>query len=156
MAQALGVASGLEDRQVAQKVGPLVSEGVVDGVAHPGLGGEVDDAFGPAGPHQGGEGLGLGDVQPVHDETGPALQGGGAGELQSRVVVVVEVVDAHDALAAIQQPFGHGPADEAGGAGDEDGVGFTHERAPGRGRAGSVLVVALPGPQCRRMRRARP
>ena len=44
-----------------------------------------------------------------------------AGALQGRVIVIVEVVEAEDAVAAALEGRGDVRADEAGGAGDEDG-----------------------------------
>ena len=40
--------------------------------------------------------------------------------LQRHVVVVVEIVEADDFVAALEQPLGDVEADEAGGAGDEE------------------------------------
>ena len=118
--EAVRMAAGLEHRQVAGEVGLLVGEGVVDRVAHARLGGEVHDPPRPLGPHQRAEALGVGDVEADHPEAGQGLEPGGPGGLQGRVVVVVEVVHPHDALAAAEQAFGHVHADEPGCAGDDD------------------------------------
>ena len=41
--------------------------------------------------------------------------------LEGRVVIIVEIVDADDLLAAVEQRHGDGRSDEAGDAGDEQG-----------------------------------
>jgi hypothetical protein len=114
------VARGFQDRQVAGQVGALVGERVVDRVAHAGLGGQVDDALGAAGADQLHHRRVVGDVQADHGEARPAVETGGAGGLEGRVVVVVEDVDADHRLAAVEQALGHVHADETRGAGDDD------------------------------------
>jgi len=88
-----------------------------------GLRGQVDDA-GDAGrlALQGGrERAALRQVQPLEAEARPGLQARQARLLQRRVVVGIQAVDAEHGLAARQQPFGHGSADESRHAGYQDG-----------------------------------
>ena len=49
------------------------------------------------------------------------LQPGKTGLLEGGVVIGVEVIQPHHPLAALEQRFSDGGADEAGGAGEEGG-----------------------------------
>ena len=98
----------------------LVGEGVLDGVADPGLGREMDDAVGPGVAHQPLHQGRVGDVGADHAEALTALEPGGPGMLQRHLIVVVEDVDADDLFAPVQQALGHVHADEAGCAGDQN------------------------------------
>ena len=62
----------------------------------------------------------IGEVGDDLGEAGAAFEAGEAGALEVDVVVVVEVVEADDFVAAVEQALGDVRADEAGGAGDED------------------------------------
>ena len=75
----------------------------------------------PVGQRQ--HGLAVGDVGLEEGETLVLAQRLQPGELQDRVVIVAEIVDADHRLAARQQGARDVAADEAGGAGDEDGHG---------------------------------
>ena len=114
------VPRGLQHRQMAGQVGPLIGEGVLQRISHPRLGGQVHDP-----PHarvrdQGAHLLVVGDVGAHHAKAVAPLEPRGAGRLQARVVIVVEDIDADHRLAPIQQAFGDVHADEAGRAGDQD------------------------------------
>ncbi len=85
-------------------IGPFVGERVLQRVADPGLGREVNDAPRPALAHQAFEGVGLGDVHAHQLEIRPLLERPDPGLLERRIVIGVEVVDADDLLAAVQQP----------------------------------------------------
>ena len=94
-------------------------------MAHAGLGGQMDDAVDvamPVGQRQ--HGFAVGNVGLEEGEALVLAQRLQAGELQDRVVVGAEIVDADHRLAARQQGAGDVAADEAGGAGDEDGHGI--------------------------------
>ena len=89
---------------------------------HTGLGGQMDDAVDvamPVGQRQ--HGLAVGNVGLEEGEALVLAQRLQPGELQDRVVVVAEIVDADDRLATRQQGAGDVAADETRGAGDEDG-----------------------------------
>ena len=120
----LVVAAGLDDVHkridVAAHVGPRVHQGI----AHAGLGGQVDDAvegvLGKAGVHGGL----VGQVGADEGELGPGfggqlLQLHQAGFLDGGVVVVVDHVKTHHLVTPLEQLGGNGVADEAGGAGDK-------------------------------------
>ena len=115
-----GVAAILEHVEESDDVGVDVGARVLERVAHARLGGEVDDALGRV----------LGEA-PVHQRAvlevaahlGEALVRLDAlepRELQRGVVVVVDVVDADDLVAAFEQPDRERRADEPGRAGDEN------------------------------------
>ena len=102
-----------------------VGERVLQGVAHPGLGGEVDHPVVGAGGEGGGDRFGGGDVAAVEAPVGAGLGGdaverGQPGFLERRVVIVVDHVEAGDRVAAAHQRRRDVEADEAGAAGDED------------------------------------
>ena len=102
---------------------------VGDGVAHPGLGGEIDDTVGL----ELGKNLlqrrQVGEVGFQPSVVGVRFQLRMAVALELHRVVVVEVVDSKDRMAVVQQTTGQMKADEAGGASDED---VFHKRRVGR------------------------
>ncbi len=102
------------------QVGPLVGEGVLQGVADPRLGRQMHHPPRAAVPHQGLEGVGVRHVHPLQPEARAIQQRLDPRLLQGRVVVGIEVVDPDDLLATVQQPQGHEPADEPRRAGDDD------------------------------------
>jgi hypothetical protein len=107
---------------VADQIGLDIGPRIFDRVAHPGLGAEVDDPV-EAGAVQcplerfvvrevrldRGKGLAV-----VAAELGIPVA------LQGDAVIIVEIVDSCDLVAAAQETVGDVMADEAGGAGDED------------------------------------
>lgn len=105
-----------EPSDVAVDVGARVLHSVPD----TGLSGEVHDVGERDDLEELLEEGGVVDVA-LDDEDAAALEEGLAGSLEGRVVVVVEVVEAEDAVAAAFQGGGDVSADETGGAGDEDG-----------------------------------
>ena len=119
MAHRRGVATRLEYGEVAGEVGALVGRRVLERVADAGLGGEVDHAvrLRRARGHDGG----VGDVAGGHLDAGLARKPGGPRALQGRVVVAVEVVQPEHAVAPGGERQADVVADEARGAGDEDG-----------------------------------
>ncbi|QHO50409.1 uncharacterized protein DS421_1g22270 [Arachis hypogaea] len=90
------------------------------GVPDAGLGGEVHDVAESDDIEELGEELGVVDVT-FDDEDAMCFEEGLACAFQGRVVIVVEVVEANDAVAAALEGYGDVRAYEAGGAGDEDG-----------------------------------
>jgi hypothetical protein len=69
------------------------------------------------------------DLEKVERAGRGALQFGQPVALERRIVISVEIVDADDTLAALQQPPRDMIADETRGAGDERGQG-THRDTP--------------------------
>ena len=114
------VPAGLEHVEEAGEVGLAVGLRVLDGVAHPGLGGQVDDAVEALAREKRVQPGTVGDVEPLEREARLRPQARQARFLQRRLVIGIEVVDAHDRVAARQQPLGDVHSDEAGGAGDQD------------------------------------
>ena len=126
------VPRGLEHAQMAGQIGLLVGKGVLNRIANSGLGGQVDNPLGAAVAHQGRQGLGVGDVHSDHAKIGAGFQPGRAGGLERRIVIGVEVVDADDGFASIQQALDGVHTDEAGGPCHNHGHGrFLEASGPG-------------------------
>ena len=113
------------------EVGADIGRGVLDAVAHAGLRPEVDDAVESVGVGQALQRVGVGEIDPLEAEplAEIARQPVDAGLLERGVVIVVEVVDPDDLLAAFEQGAAGRRTDETRGSGDEDG----HGRAIGAG-----------------------
>ena len=116
----LGGAAAFQDVQEADDVGVHVGARALEAVADAGLGGEIDHRIGLDLGEEGRDAVAVGEVDLRVAVAGLGLEVGQAGGLQRRVVVGVEVVEAHDLVAARQQPARQVEADEAGRAGDEN------------------------------------
>ena len=93
-------------------------------MTHAGLRGQMDDAIDVGMPlGQPENRFPVGDVGLEEDEALVLAQGLQARELQHRVVVVAEIVDAEDRFAPRQQCPRDVRTDEAGGTGDKNGHG---------------------------------
>ena len=125
--------AALQHVEEADQVGVNIGARVLDGVAHPGLGGEVHDDRGAELLEHGLQGAEVGDVGPHEGEpaarealrVGPAParhlgEHPQAVELDARVVVGVQVVQGHDARALPEEPPAQECAYESGGAGNEN------------------------------------
>jgi hypothetical protein len=124
----IGGRAGAEDAGGAFHIIVEVVEGLVDGFADIGEGGEVHDGVGAMGVHEGGHDAGVADVGV---DEGEAIGGERAEEVEGLGVPSEEVVDGEDIVPALQEELdGVGP-DVAGAAGDED----VHGRRVGK-RAG--------------------
>ena len=114
------VAASFEHVQESGHIARDIDMRVLGGVSHAGLRGEVHDGV-EAVP---GENLldcgAIGKIRAHELETGQFLQSGKARLFQADVVVVVEVVQADDRIAAFKQSPGAVVADETGGAGDQN------------------------------------
>ena len=119
-------AAALQNAEEADDVGIDIGLGRFQAVADARLGGEVDHPARPRGGEQGGDAVAVSQVQRMMVIGGVGLKLGQARLLQRRIVIGVEVVQADDALAPLQQTPGGVKADEAGGAGDQDGI--AHDR----------------------------
>jgi len=98
---------------------------VVQRVAHPRLGGQVDDPIKALALEQRPHGRRIGQIQPLKPETaGPvALVGHQARQaclFKADIVVIVEVVEPHHGIAAGKELFAGVIADESRGAGDKN------------------------------------
>lgn len=138
------VAAALEDIEEAGDVAVDVGVGVDEGVADAGLGGQVDDGAETVFGEEVGHAASIGKVEADEGEAGAALELGEAGVFEGGVVVVVEVVEADDGVAAVEQAGSGVEADEAGGAGDQDGGagGGRVVRRAGHGRSRGRWVPA--------------
>ena len=94
--------------------------------------------------------IGLGDVAPMEREAGFAGEQPQAVMLEPGIVVGVEVIEASDGLAAAEQGGCHVIADEAGGAGQQNGQGGapkarSYNAVSGRFRRVAPIEAALLG-----------
>ena len=114
------VPAALEDVGEADDIAVDVGVRVDQRVAHAGLRGQVHDAVELLLREQRRDALAVGHVHLHEAEVRVRRQARQPILLESRVVVVVEVVQAHDLVPARQQELRDVHADEAGRAGDED------------------------------------
>ena len=135
-------AARLEHVEEPDEVGVDVGARVLDGVAHPRLCGEVNDDAGAYPLEERLHRRLVGQIA-AHELEAPAGEAVGAGVvraparrlgehpqpvlLDAHVVVVVHVVEAHDARAGrLEQPFAEERANKTGGSGNEDHPVFMH------------------------------
>jgi hypothetical protein len=138
------VAAAFEQVGEADDVGLHVGVRILQRVAHAGLRGEVDDGIEVALLEQVLHHHAVGDVVLEEAEVGVGFQLFQPREFERRVVVVVEVVDADDLVAAGEQDLRDVHADKAGGTGNE----YFHAVSMGTGR-----ILTWPGrPHPLRMR----
>ncbi len=112
-------ATGLDDVREADQVAARVRAGVDERVADAGLRGEVQHAVEARVGEQPRDAVGVGDVELLEAEAGQRLELRQPVALQADVVVVVQVVDADDVVAAREQRLRGEEADEPGAAGDQ-------------------------------------
>ncbi|EWS63165.1 hypothetical protein Y695_03605 [Hydrogenophaga sp. T4] len=108
---------------------------MVDGIAHAGLGGQVQHRVITVFGKQPCHGIAVGQVQAVEHEARPVQQLLQAGLLERGLVVGVQVVQALDLKTLVEQAPAQVKTDEAGGAGDQDfpagpGDRFGHGNTP--------------------------
>ena len=122
------VAAALQHMAHRHQVALHVGAGILQGVAHAGLGRQVDQPVGPHGRQQRRQRRAIGQVELMKPPGARAAAGGclGLQPLQARlfeggVVVGIEIVDPHHLITTGQQPFAHARTDEAGRAGHENG-----------------------------------
>ena len=124
MAESRQPARQLEHHQVAHHVGLDVDIGIDQRMTHAGLRGQMDDAIDVGMPlGQPENSLPGRRCRPRGSEALVLAQGLQARELQHRVVVVAEIVDAEDRFAPRQQCPRDVRTDEAGGTGYKNGHG---------------------------------
>jgi len=121
----LTMARDFEQVEVADQVGLDIGMGVLDRIAYPGLGTQVNHAADLLPSQRGVERSHVGKVDLVKGEAIRRLGGQRRQPvtLQGDRVVIVEVVDADDAVAPRRQQADQVKANEAGRAGNEN----THE-----------------------------
>ena len=106
-------------RHRALDVAVDVRERVLDAVAHAGLRAEVDHAREFLGGEQLRHAVAVGEIELDELEVSVALEDGEPRVLQRDVVVLVEIVEPDDLVAALEQQLRRVKADESGRAGDE-------------------------------------
>ena len=117
------VTAAFEDVQEPDDVALHIDMGVLGGITHAGLGGEVDHAVGFVLLKEGLYCGAVGQIG-VHVAVGGRVgKAGKPGLLEIHIIVVVEVVDADDPVAFGEEGVDKVGADKAGGTGDESGVG---------------------------------
>ena len=114
-----GVAAAFQHVQKSVHVVLGVGVRIGDGVPHAGLRREVHHARRAPLLEHPAHRLGVGDVD-AHEREALAVQARQPRFLQRGVVVRVEIVEAEDLVAAIEQPARHVVADEPGGARHQD------------------------------------
>ena len=110
------VPATLKDRTQAHQVALQVGAWILNGIANPGLGGEVNHQAWLLAPKQLGDRSNFAQVKLLKapgSGGSKGLEPGQSGPLQGGVVVAVEVVDPHHPLAPPQQPLADRGADEA-------------------------------------------
>ena len=113
------VPAPLQHIEMAHQVGFGVGMGILQRVAHPSLGSQVDYPIEALLGKQCRHSLAVGQVQLDEADIGTPGQIHQARLLQRDVVVVVEIVDTDDLVAMAEQAFGHGVSDKAGHAGNK-------------------------------------
>ena len=98
------VPASLEDVQEALRLASTYACGLDERVAHARLGREVDHALRLRLGEEAAHAVGVGDVEALEAKAARAAQEIEPRFLQPRVVVVVDVVDADDVVAAVEQP----------------------------------------------------
>ena len=112
-------ARALDDVAESDQVGIDVRAGILDRIAHAGLGREMHHGIETALREQPGDAFPVDDVDFFKFETGVGAQARQPRLFQTDVVIVVEVVNADDAVAARQQPQRKGRTNEACSSGYE-------------------------------------
>ncbi len=116
----LRVAAALEHVHEADEVGIDIRRGVFDRIAHPGLRGQMHHRVELAGCEELAHRLALDDIELLKEEPGPRAQALEARLLEADVVVGIEIIDAHNLVATIEQPVRQRRSDKPSGPGNEN------------------------------------
>src|SRR5258708_5502288 len=114
------VAAALKDVEKPLQVRVEVCLGVDERVANARLRGKIDDTLRLRVFENATNPFRVGDVETLETKAGSAAQTRQARLFQLRIVVVVEIIDADDLVAACEQALCDVITDETGCAGDED------------------------------------
>ena len=114
------MAASLQDVHETHQIRIHVGVGILNGIPHPGLRGQVDDSLGLFLCEESLHAGAVGQVELVETETRTPAEFGQPGLLQADVVVVVEVVESDHLIPPPQQQLGGVETNESGRAGDED------------------------------------
>src|SRR5690349_20064989 len=151
------VTAPLEHGQRALNIAVDIREGRLDAVANNGLRAELDDARLLLGGEQLRHCLALGVIELYEFEIPLALQHLEPRMLQRDVVVIVEVVEAYDLVAALEQELRRVKTNESSGSGDEyfqnELLPKGNQRRPSEASLGSTCLMSkmtvLPLPKLR-------
>jgi hypothetical protein len=111
------VPAAFKDVDETYQVAVDVGVGIFQGVAHPGLGGQVDHLGKPLGGEQSRDPGTVRQVHPGKAKVGVSHELRQTSLLEADVVVVVEVVEPDDFIATVEQAFRQVIPDEASSAG---------------------------------------
>ena len=119
--QSLDAASRLQHDQGPHHIGIDISVGVFKRVANPGLCREMDDAAQlPVTLDEGEDAVTVGDIELGKDKARIGAELGQPRLLQPYIIVIIEIVEAHYPIAALEQRLGNVEADKPGGTGEKD------------------------------------
>src|SRR2546428_7775452 len=127
------VPATLEDVLKAEDVALDVRERILDRIAHAGLRGEMDDASRALLTKQTGHLRAVGHIEQDELESIEVAKLPQSRFLQPGVVIRIQVIDADDVVATLEQATGDVISDEAGRAGDENHASIIPSRADGEG-----------------------
>lgn len=116
----VAVAATLENVAESDEIRIDVHRRILDRIAHPRLRRHVHDCVEMLIREKRGQSLSVRHIEFLETESFVRAQAGKAPFLEADIIVVAEVIDPDDLIAAFEQPQGKGPADEAGNAGDEN------------------------------------
>ena len=116
----LPLAGEFEQFEMADKVAMAVGARILDRIAHPGLGAEMDDSVDLDVTDGGGKGRLIGKIDGMKNKIRVrADQPGQARCFQRNWIIIIKIVDADDPFAACQQGADNMCANEAGSPGDQ-------------------------------------
>jgi hypothetical protein len=115
-----GVPAPLEDVEKANDIAVDVHMRILERVAHAGLGREMDDALRPFALEELCHSPSVGNVELDEPETGLRCKLRQPGLLQGNIVVVVEIVQPENVVAANEEPLRDMHSDESRCSRDED------------------------------------
>ena len=112
----LRMATAFQNACETGQVAVHVSEGIGQRISHAGLGRQIHNRVELLGLEQLGHRLSMGHVQLFESESRFTLELFQAAVLQLHVVIIVEVIQSHDRIAAVKQSSREMKTDEPGGA----------------------------------------